>query len=29
MMKKESEYTKTNNINRIWDCGKLKFEKVI
>ena len=25
----ESEYTKTNNINRIWDCGKLKFEKVI
>ena len=25
----ESEYTKMNNINRIWDCGKLKFEKVI
>ena len=22
----ETEYTKMNNINRIWDCGKLKFE---
>ena len=22
----ESEYTENNNINRIWDCGKLKFE---
>ena len=22
----ESEYVKMNNINRIWDCGKLKFE---
>ena len=25
----ESEYTKINNINRIWDCGKLKFENII
>jgi hypothetical protein len=24
----ESEYVKINNINRIWDCGKLKFEKL-
>jgi len=25
----ESEYTKMNNINKIWDCGKLKFEMLI
>jgi len=25
----EYEYNSMNNINRIWDCGKLKFEKVI
>ena len=25
----ETEYTKMNNINRIWDCGKLKFEMVL
>lgn len=25
----ESEYTKSQGINRIWDCGKLKFEKII
>ena len=25
----ETEYTKMNNIDRIWDCGKLKFEKLI
>ena len=25
----EYEYTKKNNINRIWDCGKLKFEMII
>lgn len=25
----ESEYTKSQGINRIWDCGKLKFEKNI
>jgi hypothetical protein len=25
----ESEYIKANKINRIWDCGKLKFEKMV
>lgn len=25
----ESRYTKSQGINRIWDCGKLKFEKII
>jgi hypothetical protein len=25
----ESEYTNEKNINRIWDCGKLKFEIII
>jgi hypothetical protein len=25
----EYEYTKLNNINKIWDCGKIKYEKKI
>ena len=25
----EGKYTKLNNINKIWDCGKIKYEKKI
>lgn len=25
----ESEFTESQGINKIWDCGKLKFEKII